>query len=178
MKYVTPSLIELLYKRSTERLATNRDFAYIREDIEQFRKQQGDKTISLNEKQRLAEKEEADARHKAREAERLARNNPAPKTYELALRPVDAPGLVEETNSVTAASAGVASVALAVGANSASVKARSEPSQAVPPDSSDVDENQRAETARLAETERILADYISLLVEKGTLTATSKPGRN
>ena len=62
-------------KRSTERVATDKEFSYIRQDIEFFKKQQADKTISLNEQVRLKEKEEADARAKARDKERLARQN-------------------------------------------------------------------------------------------------------
>ena len=101
----------------------------------------------------------------------------------MALRPIDAPGLMEETNSVAATNPGVTGIASAVSTNSASlvvqtVMAKNAASQPVLPESGDVDENQRAEAARLAETERILADYISLLAEKGTLTATSRPGRN
>jgi len=58
---VEPYLGELR-KRSSERVATDKEFSYIRQDIEFFKKQQADKTISLNEKVRLKEKEEADAR--------------------------------------------------------------------------------------------------------------------
>src|SRR5262249_12157971 len=49
---VEPFLGQLL-KRSTDRTSTNQDFVYIREDIELYRKLQADKTVSLNEKQRL-----------------------------------------------------------------------------------------------------------------------------
>src|SRR6185436_6689559 len=97
---VMPVLADLL-QRSTQRIGTNQDYAYIREDIELFRKNQQDKTISLNEKQRLKEKDEADARQKARDKERLARKEADHKIYELALKQVDLPGLpppVEKTN--------------------------------------------------------------------------------
>src|SRR5205823_8089958 len=102
---VAPCLADLL-KRSNERVTTNQDFGYIREDIEQFRKNQADKTVSLNEQARLKEKEEADARQKARDKERLARKDADLKVYELALKQVDLPGLpppVQKTNTTTLA---------------------------------------------------------------------------
>lgn len=89
---VSPCLAELL-KRSSERVATNQDFAYIREDIDLYRKRQEDKTISLNEQERLKEKAEADARQKARDEERRARKKTERTIYELALKDTDRPGL-------------------------------------------------------------------------------------
>ena len=56
---VEPYLPELR-KRSTERIRSDKEFSYIREDIELFKKQQTDKTVSLNEKMRLKEKEDAE----------------------------------------------------------------------------------------------------------------------
>ena len=63
LNLVEPYVPELR-KRSNDRISSDRDFAYLREDIELFKKQQADKTISLNEKQRLKEKEELEARAK------------------------------------------------------------------------------------------------------------------
>lgn len=103
LRLVSPCLSELL-KFSNERVATNQDFAYIREDIDIFRKHQADKTISLNEQERLKEKAEADARQKARAEERRARKTPERKVYELALKHVDLPGLpppVDKSNSIS-----------------------------------------------------------------------------
>jgi carboxyl-terminal processing protease len=102
-----------LRKRSAERVARDQDFAYIREDIEQFKKLQEDKTVSLNEQQRIKEKEEADARQKARDRERRARPEPLEKVYEITLKQVDLPGLpppLQRTNQVSAVTnAGAAS---------------------------------------------------------------------
>src|SRR5262249_25087600 len=76
---------------------------YILEDIEQFKKMQADKTISLNEKQRLKEKEESDARDKARNEERLTRKEPNEKLYELTLRQLELPlQLIQKTNTTVA----------------------------------------------------------------------------
>ena len=77
----------------------------MREDIEQFKKHQADKTISLNEKQRLKEQDEAEARQKARDKERLARPEPPEKVYELTLKQAALPGLpppVTKTNAALA----------------------------------------------------------------------------
>ncbi len=75
---VQPYLSELL-RRSSQRVATNQDFVYIRQDIDEFRKHQADKSFSLNEKERLKEQEDADARQKAREKEIKSRKEPNEK---------------------------------------------------------------------------------------------------
>ena len=64
---VQPFVAELK-KRSAARVATDKDFAYVREDIEQVKKVMGDKSISLDEADRLKEMEENEARQKARRA--------------------------------------------------------------------------------------------------------------
>jgi len=72
LNLVEPYLPELR-RRSSARVSADKEFSYIREDIAQFKKQQADKTVSLNEQERLKEKEEVEARLKARDKERLAR---------------------------------------------------------------------------------------------------------
>ena len=54
-------------------MATNQDFAYIREDIEQFRKYQADNTSRSMKTSAFKEWDEEDARQSARDKERLAR---------------------------------------------------------------------------------------------------------
>ena len=101
---VEPYLPELR-KRSAERIAADKEFAYVREDIELFKKQQADKTLSLNEQQRLKEQDEAEARQKARDKERLARPEPTEKVYELTLKLAALQGLpppVTKTNAALA----------------------------------------------------------------------------
>jgi len=103
---VEPVLGELK-RRSEVRVGSDPDFNYLREEIERFKKNLSDKTISLNEAQRLKEKEEADQRAKARKKELAARPEPAGKTYELTLKLADQPGLpppVTKTNAVKTAS--------------------------------------------------------------------------
>ena len=85
--------LEELRKRSNDRIAAEKDFDYIRQDIEHYKKVQADKTISLNEQTRLREKEEADARQKARDQERLARKESSDRIYEITLKNAALPGL-------------------------------------------------------------------------------------
>jgi carboxyl-terminal processing protease len=159
LNLVQPYLTELL-KRSSARVATNEDFGFVRQDIEQFRKQQAEKTISLNEQQRIKENEELDARQKALEKDLRARKEPDEKVYEISLKQADLPGLpapVQKTNSVAMKGGSGA----AGGTNSASVS--------ISMAASDLDENwDSAEKtalpdADLNESEHILLDYLSLL---------------
>ncbi len=164
---VTPYLGELL-RRSSARIATNQDYVYIREDIEKFRTAQADKTVSLNEAQRLKEKEEGEARQKARDKERLARKESDAKVYELALKQVDLPGLpppVQKTNAELAKLTGNKTTAAGFSTNSAAVT----PKAISPgPGLEDEAEEEKAPAvdATLEEAERILTDYISLLNKK------------
>jgi carboxyl-terminal processing protease len=171
LDFVVPYLGELL-KRSSARVATNQDYVYIREDIEQFRKNQADKTISLNEAQRLKEKEEAEARQKARDKERLARKESNQKIFELALKQLDLPGLplpVEKTNNLAAQNSGAkGGVMLSTNPVAAVVKS---PESVNKLDDEDDEEKPPAVDAALEETERILLDYISLLPRKNLLSA-------
>ena len=158
---VQPYLSELL-KRSTGRIATNQDFVYVREDIDLYRKQQADKTISLNEQARLKEIREGEARQKARDKERRLRKEPEETAYEITLKQAELPGLpppIQKTNSV----------AMKSGTNSAAGTITTlnpalddEPDDAASPT---VD-------AGLTEAQRIMTDYISLLTKDSSLLAT------
>jgi carboxyl-terminal processing protease len=147
LNLVQPYLDELL-RRSSSRIATNQDFIYIRQDIDEFQKLQADKTVSLNERERLKKIQEDDARQKARDQERAARKVPDVKIYELTVENAGEPGLPPpqgETNAVTAAS-------LTPGTN---LTQTTSTTIAEAPKASAVD-------PILDETERILEDYISL----------------
>ena len=153
---VSPYLPELR-KRSYQRLAADREYAYIREDIEQYKKLQADKTISLNEKQRLKQKEQDDARAKSRDKERLARKPSPDVVHELTLKQVDLPGLpppTPKTNTLAKAATNTSATDLedlAAGALD--------------------EEKPAAVDAALAEAEHILQDYLFLLPRDGMLTA-------
>lgn len=166
---VAPYLGELL-RHSSERTGTNQDFIYIREDIEQFRKVQADKTVSLNLASRLKEKEEAEARQKARDKERLARKESPKTVYELALKQLELPGLpapVANTNAVTAAATKPASAIIAT--NSAAVAGKA-PESTLQTEGGDEEEKAPAVDATLEEAEQILKDYIQLLARKNLLS--------
>ncbi|MEK7706686.1 MAG: carboxy terminal-processing peptidase [Verrucomicrobiota bacterium] len=171
LNLIEPYLAEL-FKRSNARVAADKDFAYIYEDIEQFRKHQADKTISLQEQQRLKEKDEAEARQKARDKERLARKDPDRKIYELALKQLDLPGLpppVEKTNTAAKSFAGKGG-GFGVSTNSASVTPRLPTPLEGLLDEDEEEDRPPAVDATLEEAERILVDYISLLSQKSLLT--------
>jgi carboxyl-terminal processing protease len=171
LNLVEPCLPELL-QRSNERLATNQDFTYIREDIDIFKKRQADKMISLNERERLKEKEADDARQKTRDKERLARKDPDQKVYELTLKQVDLPGLpppLEKTN--TAAKAFAVSGASPAGSSPSAAVAAKTVSPASDVDGEEPEDKAPAVDPTLDEAQRILVDYIALLTEKNLLTA-------
>ena len=161
---VEPYLPELR-KRSAERVAADKEFAYTREEIELFKKRQADKTISLNEKQRLKEQEEAEARQKARDKERLARPDPQEKVYEITLKQADLPGLPPPVAKTNAAAA---KITLHTGASTNSAVAAA-------PGADDPDEPEAEKApvadATLQEAERILVDYLFVLPKGNLVTA-------
>jgi len=152
---------ESLKKRSADRIARSQDFAYLREDIERGKKQQADKTISLNEQRRIAEKKEIEARIEARKKERAARSGADDKVFEITLDTVkDNKPLVLARKAPGAAATGAAK--------------DNEASAAVTPAVADPDadaENDVAATVdpHLHETLTILSDYCDLLSKAGRL---------
>ncbi len=171
LNLVQPYLSELM-NRSRDRIATNQDFVYVREDIQEFRKAQEDKTISLNEKQRLKENEEAEAKQKARDKELRARPDPDEKVYEITLKNADLPGLpppIQKTNSLAAKTE-----IQVEGTNTVTVAAQSKAD--ITESSEDVDDDDKLlsfdwNVANLTEAERILLDYVSLLSKPGPMIA-------
>ena len=141
---VQPFLNELRL-RSDKRLVTDQDFAYVREDIEQFKKMQADKSVSLNETRRLQEKKEMEAKRDARDKERRARHEPEAKTYELTLKQIDLPGLQVPKPKTT----------------EADKEAKATPSPLDDPEDA-ADEKSPVIDVPLKEAERILLDLISL----------------
>jgi len=159
---VEPYLPELR-QRSSQRIAATQDFDYVREDIALFKKQQADKTISLNEKQRLKEKAELEARQKAREQELKARKAPQETVYELTVKQTEVPGLpapVQKTNSSSAKVGTPPGTAARIAAKDATEKNGLEDDSDKP---SPVD-------AVLNEAEHILVDYFSILSKQKVVT--------
>ncbi len=161
LNLVQPYLGELR-QRSAARVATNQDFIYIRQDIDEFQKRQADKTASLNERERVEERQEADGRQKQRDAERAARKLPDVKIYELTVENAGEPGLpppLGETNNVTA-NHSPATTFPKPGATSTTTTVTEVLSS-----------KEAAADPMLDETERILDDYISLLASSQVLVA-------
>jgi carboxyl-terminal processing protease len=151
VNYSKLNLVQLyldeLRRRSSERIATNQDFIYIRQDIDEFLKKQADKTASLNEREVIKEHETHQVALDAHEQERMVRKRSSVKVYEITVKNADQPGLLaQETNSVAG--------------NGTVTNDTTNTTQKVA--GSDAIEFQRAEAARLDEAEHILEDYISL----------------
>jgi hypothetical protein len=124
----------------------------------------------LNEQERVKEKEEVEARQKARKQERLARREADQKVYEITLKQADQPGLpppLAKTNSLLAKTIQGGTV---VGASTNSVSLAS----AAPPKTGDLDDELEdavpAVDAALDEAEHILVDYVALLSKQVTAT--------
>jgi carboxyl-terminal processing protease len=185
LNFVQPYLSELK-ARSALRTATNLDFIYERQDIEQVKKMMGDQTISLNEQQRLTETDENEARQKARDEELKSRKWPDEKIYELNLDQAESNGLPTPlviTNGMVLTNWPALTVKSETGAaapapdTNAMAAADDEldavPKPGNPGDPADLPTEDRAS---LLEAERILVDYIALW-NAGT-ASTDKPANN
>jgi carboxyl-terminal processing protease len=101
LNLVQPYLDDLR-RRSETRTATNQDFSFIRQDIDEFKKIQSEKTATLNEQEALKERKEVAAQKAVRDKElaRLGASNK--KIFELTVENAGEPGLpppLVETNS-------------------------------------------------------------------------------
>jgi len=155
LNLVEPYLSELR-KASDERVATNQDFIYIRQDIDQFKKLQADKTASLNEQEQLKQAQQNVLRQKMRDAERDSRKAPNEKIYEITLENVNdrgLPPLIWPTNTTSSLSSTNASAG-----NSPRGHRQTIPAQLTPPGM-----NAPQYDPWLDETEHILEDYVSLI---------------
>jgi hypothetical protein len=132
----------------------------------------------LNEAQRLKEKAEAEARQESREAELKARKHPDEKLYELTLKDIDLPGLRPLVKGKPADAAGGVATPGAGAGQLASVGGKPPPamtdghtgdSTTTVNDADDPDKVPSVD-ADLDETERILSDYITLLLKEATLS--------
>ena len=80
VKYDKLNLVRTLSRHIARRIptrgiATNQDFAYINQDIEQFKKLQADKTLSLNEREQIKERADQSRPAKKRATRNLLREN-------------------------------------------------------------------------------------------------------
>jgi len=82
-----------LKKRSEMRVASDKSFSLLNDDIELVKQQMARKTVSLNEQKRMAEKVANEERNKKRKAELASLATPKTTVYLVTLRDVDKPGL-------------------------------------------------------------------------------------
>ena len=102
---VTPVLADLR-ARSEKRLATDKDFAFVREEMDRYLKIKSDKSLSMNEASRRKEKDENKVRQDVRKKELQARGEPPGKIYELKLKDIDSltlPPPLQRTNKLASA---------------------------------------------------------------------------
>ncbi len=188
LNLVQPFLARL-QTNSTARLATNQDYAYIRQDIDQFQKLQVEKSATLNEHAALKERQANQARQKERDQERDARKPSGFKTYEITVENSGQPGLpkpmplmVNTTNEATGVAVtytsdskfqGFYKINDATGADHLTnldltlSTNKISTTNSVPV----ITTKPIAPDPALDETERILEDYISLLSPNKTLIA-------
>jgi len=168
-----------LKAHSDERIATNQDFIYVKQDIDQFVKMQADKTASINEHETLKERERIFRQGQARDAERTARKPDGVKIYEITVKNSGLPLMPEGmdlsiqtqqvnqlTNVITGAivsftnAAGTNLVVSTTTATNAMKSAAAAGKKSPPPFDPMLDE-----------TERILLDYIALLGKSSPVAA-------
>jgi carboxyl-terminal processing protease len=167
LNLVAPYL-NTLQQHSDARLATNQDFAYVRQDIDQFLKAQADKTATINEHDAIKERERVATLNRQRDNERLTRKLPPVKIYDVTVANSELPGLKEhldpaETNAVPVLDASnFVAINAAAPTNSTKMKpAEAAAKKKTPP----------AIDPMLEETEQILEDYISLLPKNNPVAA-------
>ena len=163
LNMVAPYLPELL-RRSNQRIATNQDYVYIRQDIAEFRKEQAENTISLNEQVRLKKQEELDARDKQREEERKSRPPSDIKTWDMTLENLNSPQLPPPVGTNTES--------LKVTSTTGTNALETATNQLASADDSAADSDDDKAVAvdpPLYQAERILEDYIALLSRDGVV---------
>jgi carboxyl-terminal processing protease len=149
---VTPDL-DTLRTRSSARIAADREFTWQREDIALEERNRETKSVSLNETERLRERDDAAARIKAHDAERLAHPEIAPPVYEISVKNATVPGLPPPVSLGTPKTV----------TSSSREEDGGDPALVAP-----------ATDLLLRETENILADYLHLSNRPDSLVVTKR----
>jgi hypothetical protein len=156
-----------LRDHSSNRIAADRDWDYVREDVGIFQRKQAEKTLSLNYDQRVRERHEDRERAERRKKELAARGSKEPTAYEITLKLADQPGLPQplgKSNVVATSSADLKLVGKPKPSDAASSEKKPK-AQSPGPDGEDEDALPDADAAidvHLREAERILLDLIRL----------------
>jgi len=182
MNRVEPFLSELK-RRSEARTTAERDWVYVRDDIDRFKKILAEKSVSMNEAERLKEKKDNDDRVKARKKELASRAKPNEKVYDITLKLAIEPGLppaTVKTNHVAEADTKVAPGHAGTGqlVRVDSPKAEKDSSDKTIKTGDDSDESLDDKVPNLdiplEEAKRILADYVVLAAKQNGLAATGE----
>lgn len=140
---ISAPLLVKLKARSAARVASDKDFAYLRTQIARLKKTQTEKTVSLNEQQRLKERQEAAALLAARRKAQAALPKSNKRIYAITLSNAGTPGLPKPLPANAPETASTAS--------------------APDPDADPADaDTTPTNDVTLDETERILSDMIAL----------------
>jgi carboxyl-terminal processing protease len=145
------NFVRQLQAQSEARVAEDKDFDYLHEDIAQFKKSLAAKTVSLNEADRRQEIKEAKAREDTRIHERAARKDSQPITYEITVENAEAPGLPAPAAKTNLPAAKLADSSAEEAEDAGAIVPQRDPD--------------------LHETERILADYAAMLRSPALVTA-------
>jgi carboxyl-terminal processing protease len=176
-----------LAKRSAARVKDSKDFDYVREDIELVKKQQAEKSMSLNLHQRLVDGEKNEARRKLRDAEYKLRPLQQGRTFDLTLKngavemteakkPGSNTNLVVKADSKADSTNKIATVipaSVAAGTNTVKKPGAEDEALAEDPSKSPAVDPVPSpeEKAPADETENILVDYIALMRNSQAVTA-------
>jgi carboxyl-terminal processing protease len=96
-----------LSRASASRVASSREFQWIKEDMKRWEKQRKDKALSLNEKKRLDERKSDEDRAEARKKERAARKDKGYASEEITLAMLDGkPAVASSTATAGGAATG------------------------------------------------------------------------
>ncbi len=139
-----------LRAHSVERVAANADFADIKSDCAQIRRNRETKSVSMNEAERRREKADIESRLAARKKDHQARAVPQPSSFAITLKNISGP----MEKSAPSGKPVVKSAALEGG--------------------EDDNETGLADDVVLGEAERILADYTELLLRGGNPAVTQR----
>jgi carboxyl-terminal processing protease len=159
-----------LKEKSSLRIGRSKDWDWVKEDVERFRKLQAEKTVSLNQAERLKERDENKTRAKARKKELLARKQEEPKTWDLTVKLSERDGLpdpIVRTNVVATSRSDMALL-------------KSDGAAGLGDDEDEVPEVETPGTVTdlgLREAERILIDYAELLANPKKETAAKESQR-
>jgi carboxyl-terminal processing protease len=144
-----------LRKASDERVATNQDFAYVRQDMATVQKLQSQKVDTLNERKAWDEKEKIYKENKARQNDIAMRKPPQQTVYPITVADASAPGLPLAVKIIKAPP--TLAVSLPPGAVAPEFGAVYPPNA----NNNSFSTNAIAPDPTLEESERILQDYIA-----------------